>query len=346
MSQLTTKKLNISDELDLPFEFLKRHTLALGEAGSGKSYFIGVFCEELSKNDVPFIVVDTQNANLGLLTLPNTHFVDPLNQELSAEQAGTIVANTNLNVIIKNPPKMNLSEYRAFVNRFIREYILLEQKALRILIVDECHLHAPRSALTEDSEILTTIATSFRSEGLFLTSVTQRIVELNTTIVNQSPNKVFFRVTGYNDAMRLKDILKLKLDKKESEELVKEVQHLETGECLIISNIDLDAKSAPKTEKTTKEKTKVKVKAKANPDEKGEEFHHVRVLHPKNFKKDSFKTIDLGEGIKAVIGRPKRKKVTRIQKYMLPKAKFKSREKAKKWVAKHDHEKALEGLPK
>ena len=465
--------LAIGEHDDLPLDFLKRHTAVLGESGAGKSWLLGVFGEELSKNDIPFTLIDTQNANKGLLTLPDTCYLDPSTDETSAAEAGEVAATTNVNVILTNPHSWTFEQFSSYVNKFIRSYIKYEQKALRLLIIDEAHLHAPRSKITSTSAILKNIATSFRSEGLFLVCVSQRIVEMNTTIINQSPNKIFFRLTGYNDAQRLLDILRLKFDKKKADELVKQVQQYDTGECLILSNINLERTKKKtkkrKSKKTSKKKTKKMKRSKGNrkearwwhgfgkknlktfyenrtglsadtydwesldktltfkeaktqlieelgiseeirilpsgkkiykitktelkelqereiwsrhegrteqaravdeaiaakkrykktdvkgtekwlkkparhdiigvdtppnPDEKANEFHHIRVLDPAKFQKDSFKTITLGKGIKAVVGRPKGKKTTKIQKYLIPRAKYSLKE-ARLWVKAH-----------
>ncbi|MDG6938121.1 MAG: DUF87 domain-containing protein [Nitrososphaerota archaeon] len=41
-------------------------TCVLGSSGSGKSYAVGVICEELCRNGVPFAVVDTEGEHTGL----------------------------------------------------------------------------------------------------------------------------------------------------------------------------------------------------------------------------------------------------------------------------------------
>jgi type IV secretory pathway VirB4 component len=41
-------------------------TCVLGSSGSGKSYAVGVICEELCKNHVPFVIIDTEGEYSGL----------------------------------------------------------------------------------------------------------------------------------------------------------------------------------------------------------------------------------------------------------------------------------------
>ena len=41
-------------------------TCVIGSSGSGKSYTVGVICEELCKNKVPFVIVDIEGEYSGL----------------------------------------------------------------------------------------------------------------------------------------------------------------------------------------------------------------------------------------------------------------------------------------
>src|ERR1700751_5370848 len=41
-------------------------TCVIGASGSGKSYAVGVICEELCKEQVPFAIVDTEGEHSGL----------------------------------------------------------------------------------------------------------------------------------------------------------------------------------------------------------------------------------------------------------------------------------------
>ncbi|MDA4119992.1 MAG: ATP-binding protein, partial [Thaumarchaeota archaeon] len=41
-------------------------TCVLGSSGSGKSYAVGVLCEELCRHQVPFAIVDTEGEHSGL----------------------------------------------------------------------------------------------------------------------------------------------------------------------------------------------------------------------------------------------------------------------------------------
>ena len=41
-------------------------TCVLGSSGSGKSYAVGVICEELCRNEIPFAIIDTEGEHTGL----------------------------------------------------------------------------------------------------------------------------------------------------------------------------------------------------------------------------------------------------------------------------------------
>lgn len=253
--------------IKLSMGFLSNHSLFAGETGSGKSYAGGVVCEELSKMNIPFIFIDTQGANKGLIRLPDTKIVDP--NKIKPKKAGAIVSNSNVNAIIIKPKKMMMPAYRSYCNDFLRNYLLREQKAVRILFLDEAHLHCPRNANTEDSEILKNIATSYRAEGFFLYSITQRLVEISKTIENESLNLYFFRLSGFNDLQRLRDILRLKFPKENAEALIEQVRTFDRGTCMLLTHEKIGAgdktpKITPqKSEDATAAKTKSIVKIEA-----------------------------------------------------------------------------------
>jgi hypothetical protein len=229
--------IDTEGKIELTMEFLANHTLIAGETGSGKSYVAGVLCEELSRLNVPFIFVDTQRANLGLVKLPHTKVCNPT--KIKPKKAGAIVSNSNVNCLLPKPTKWGISQYRIYINQFLENYLRREQKAIRILFVDEAHLHTPRATRTENSDILTNIATSYRSEGVFLYSLTQRLVELSKTVENESLNNFFFRLSGYNDLDRLRNTLRLRFTKDEADAIVEQVRNFQKGECLMITPEEL-----------------------------------------------------------------------------------------------------------
>lgn len=84
-----------------------------------------------------------------------------------------------------------------------------------------------------------------------------------------------------------------------------------------------------------------------NPVETTEEYIRHRVRDPEQFHKGSFRTISLGDGIKAVIGCPKSATYssgkcqdgTQIQTLLFDKTKY-TEESARKWVKNHPKVKA------
>lgn len=69
-------------------------------------------------------------------------------------------------------------------------------------------------------------------------------------------------------------------------------------------------------------------------DETENSFRY-RVKDPEKFQDGSFRTIDITDGVKAVIGRLKGEKTTTVQSVIFSKDKFKTLDKAKKWLNEH-----------
>lgn len=70
-------------------------------------------------------------------------------------------------------------------------------------------------------------------------------------------------------------------------------------------------------------------------------YHHIRIKDPKHFDSNSFRVIELGNGIKATIGCQKGwyyggrcRKGTETQKLLFPKDRYTEKE-AMVWVKKH-----------
>lgn len=61
-------------------------TCVLGSSGSGKSYAVGVLCEELCRNEIPFAIIDTEGEHTGLKEKFEAIWVgDEKNSDLSWE---------------------------------------------------------------------------------------------------------------------------------------------------------------------------------------------------------------------------------------------------------------------
>jgi phage I-like protein len=63
----------------------------------------------------------------------------------------------------------------------------------------------------------------------------------------------------------------------------------------------------------------------------------VRQRDPGDFEEGSFKTIDITDGVKAVVGRLKGEKSTTVQSLIFDKEKFKTEAEVRKWVEDHDY---------
>lgn len=102
----------------------------------------------------------------------------------------------------------------------------------------------------------------------------------------------------------------------------------------VVGFIDLKEKCADCEKKSESEELVEKI-------ETTEEYHHIPVTDKSQFVDGSFRTIDITDGVKAVVGKLKSdpQGSTHVQKYLFDVDKF-SLEEAKKWVK--DHKKSVE----
>jgi hypothetical protein len=71
--------------------------------------------------------------------------------------------------------------------------------------------------------------------------------------------------------------------------------------------------------------------------DKTENGWRVRQRDPGDFEEGSFKTIDITDGVQAVVGRLKGEKSTTVQSLIFDKEKFKTEEEVREWVKDHDY---------
>ena len=179
-------------------------TCVIGASGSGKSYSVGVICEELCKNKVPFVIVDIEGEYSGL-----------------KEKFGDVIwiGNDNrcdlrwnqkpdLKVLAKNAPDLppiilDLSEAdrpREKVNEFLiaiyRE--ISKRRTPFLVILEEADRFSPQSG-GERLPIFDEIARRGRKRGLGLMLCTQRPSLVDKNILSQCSSQLIGKLVIKND---------------------------------------------------------------------------------------------------------------------------------------------------
>jgi len=212
--------------------FCSEVTLITGKRGSGKSHTAGVIAEEMYKQNIQFIFFDTQNANQGLLNLPNVRKVS-LNE--NAVNIAKEVNSSGQSIVIEN--NADLDKYQEWVSKFLNTFMNEARRGVRTIFFDEIHLLCPLMKKTPCSMQILRLVTTMRSTGIGVVMITQRPATCDTTIINQADNLFLHKVSGLRDLEILKELMSYEIfENREIKELVINTRNFKAGECVIISD--------------------------------------------------------------------------------------------------------------
>ena len=161
-------------------------TCVIGASGSGKSYAVGVICEELCKSGVPFAIVDTEGEHSGLKQRYNVIWIgdeqgcDLQWSGLDLEKVGTQapdLAPLVLDLSETDEPKQKASSLLSMIYREVEK-----RRTPYLIIVEEADRFVPQNG--EKVPIFGEIARRGRKRGVGLMVCTQRpsLVDKKSTI--------------------------------------------------------------------------------------------------------------------------------------------------------------------
>ena len=176
-------------------------TCVIGASGSGKSYAVGVICEELCKNSVPFAIVDTEGEHSGLKEKYEVVVVgDDAAADLQwssvdlsqlASQAPDI-APLVLDLSETENPKEKVGELLSGI------YAEVERRRTPyLLIVEEADRFVPQNG--ERLPIFGEVARRGRKRGVGLMVCTQRPSLVDKNILSQCGNQLIGKLVIRND---------------------------------------------------------------------------------------------------------------------------------------------------
>jgi DNA-binding MarR family transcriptional regulator len=176
-------------------------TCVLGSSGSGKSYAVGVICEELCKKNVPFALIDTEGEHSGLKEKFEVIWVgdddacdlkwDSISLEDLASQAPDIAP-----LILDTSELQNAKEkVGVLVSALYRE--ISRRRTPYLLVLEEADKFIPQSG--QRVQIFDEIARRGRKRGLGLILCSQRPSLVDKNVLSQCGNQLIGKLVIQND---------------------------------------------------------------------------------------------------------------------------------------------------
>ncbi len=198
-------ELHIGDSFWIdPGAIVTERSAVIGQSGSGKSYLVSVICEELAKNDLGFVVIDTEGEYGGLSGHHNISVIDDIE---SIESIAT--DEERVKELIQKSQKIVLDVSEAepkAVDTFLQSVYdvgteLFRQGAHKqtpfLIIVEEADIYIPQRG--RGLEVLQVISRRGRKRGLGILFATQRPALVNKNVLSQCNNVFIGKLTLKND---------------------------------------------------------------------------------------------------------------------------------------------------
>ena len=176
-------------------------TCVLGSSGSGKSYTVGVLCEELCRNEVPFAIVDTEGEHTGLKEQFEAIWIgEDVNSDLSwekldpkdlARQAPDI-SPLILDVSDLTDPKEKVA---SFITALYET--LTERRTPYLVVVEEADKFVPQFG--QRVPIFAEVARRGRKRGMGLMICSQRPSLVDKNVLSQCGNQLIGKLIIQND---------------------------------------------------------------------------------------------------------------------------------------------------
>jgi len=176
-------------------------TCVIGASGSGKSYAVGVICEELCKSGVPFAIVDTEGEYSGLkqeyevLWIGDEQGCDLQWSGLDLNRVGTQapdLAPLILDLSETDEPRQKASSVLSIIYGEVER-----RRTPYLIIVEEADRFVPQNG--EKIAILGEIARRGRKRGVGLMVCTQRPSLVDKNVLSQCGNQFIGKLVIRND---------------------------------------------------------------------------------------------------------------------------------------------------
>ena len=176
-------------------------TCVLGSSGSGKSYAVGVLCEELCRNEVPFAIVDTEGEHTGLKEKFESIWVG---EEKDCDLSWS---NLDLKDLARQAPDISplildvsdLTDPKEKVGAFISALYdtLTERRVPYLVVVEEADKFIPQYG--QRVPIFGEVARRGRKRGMGLMICSQRPSLVDKNVLSQCGNQLIGKLIIQND---------------------------------------------------------------------------------------------------------------------------------------------------
>ncbi|MDG7001613.1 MAG: DUF87 domain-containing protein, partial [Nitrososphaerota archaeon] len=178
-------------------------TCVIGSSGSGKSYTVGVLCEELCKTKVPFAIIDVEGEYSGLKEKFEAIWVGDdascdlrWSKKVDLKQLAKYAPDSPqiiLDLSEAARPKEKANEF--LINLYME---IAKRRTPYLVIVEEADRFSPQSS-NERLPIIDEIARRGRKRGLGLMLCTQRPSLVDKNILSQCSNQLIGKLVIKND---------------------------------------------------------------------------------------------------------------------------------------------------
>jgi hypothetical protein len=208
-------------------------TCIIGSSGSGKSYAVGVLCEELCKGAVPFALLDTEGEYSGLkdrfeaLWIGEDPYCDMKWHEVDITKLARAAPDSPPLILDISETDSSHGKVDAFVS--VLYDVLSNKRTPYLLIVEEADKFIPQSG-GERLPIMNEVARRGRKRGLGMVVCTQRPSLVDKNVLSQCGNQLIGRLVLKNDMRAVEQFFTYK-------ELLEQLPTLPAGSFLAMGGL-------------------------------------------------------------------------------------------------------------
>jgi uncharacterized protein len=230
-----------TNQQELPDETVTKTIITVGKKEGGKTYFEGVLEEELSKQNLPFTVIDPVGAHWGIkekypiVVFGGPQADVPLDSTIGADVAEITVKTGMSNIF--DLQDFSKAAQRKFVADFTEKIMMINQTP-RHMIYEEADLFIPQKVYSDVGRVyneVDNLVRRGRQRGLGVSVVSQRPALLNKDTTSQGDLFVFFRLPGTQDRKAATDFLQGVANVHDIKRIYGTLPTLEKGQCILYS---------------------------------------------------------------------------------------------------------------